>query len=146
MVRDRVPVSSQVLPNPPQAPQGPMMSAGQSPSVRHPTQVSVGSLHDEPPLQGSPPWTEQVPPPQVSGPLQKVPSLQTSELGVFRQPAAPQLSSVHTSPSSQPRATQEPPQHISDAVQALSMTHVSPSHRATSQAPATQVLGLHPSY
>src|SRR5688572_12275747 len=51
-------------------------------------QLSAASLHDSAQLpspsapgQGSPVWVEQVPPPQVSVPLQKSPSAQTEPLG-----------------------------------------------------------------
>ena len=66
-------------------------------------QLSAASLqellHSAPPAQGSPAWL-QVPPPQVSAPLQKRPSSQGAVLLVWAQVPVPlQASSVQTLPS-----------------------------------------------
>src|SRR5207248_6129678 len=66
-------------------------------------QVAAASLqvllHSAPPAQGSP-LCVQMPPPQVSVPLQKTPSLQEAVFGVCAQVPEPlQASSVQTLPS-----------------------------------------------
>jgi hypothetical protein len=68
-------------------------------------QLSAPSLqaseHSVPPRHGSPAWIEQVPPPQVSEPLQNSPSLQGALFaGCVQEPEPSQMSSVHGLPSS----------------------------------------------
>ena len=68
-------------------------------------QLSVVSLHTAahsvPPAQGSPAWTLQLPPPQVSAPLQKRPSLQDAVLfGCPQEPDPLHWSFVQPLPSS----------------------------------------------
>ncbi len=86
-----------------QAPQAPGTATGQSAVDRQPVQASMAASQCDIPGQGSTPsCTEQVPPPQLSAPLQRTPSSQAAALFVCVQlPAASQPSAVHGSPSSQ---------------------------------------------
>jgi hypothetical protein len=64
------------LPPLPQASMVQTFPSSQSESAAHPTQRSVTSLQLVEPPQGSPAWLAQLPPEQVSPPLQKTPSSQ----------------------------------------------------------------------
>ena len=123
MSRDWVPDSSHVPLKPPHPPQPPGMSSGQSPSSPQPVQVLASSLHVEAPGHGSPAWLEQLPAAHVSAPLQKTPSSQVSAFGTCSHPLAPQASSVHGLPSSQPAAAHSPPQQMSEPRQSAGPVH-----------------------